>query len=63
MDESFLEEYLEGKEIDENRLNALIKTHTVSGKLLPVFCGSAKLDKGIEELIQGIIDFIPEAGK
>ncbi|MEA1876016.1 MAG: translation factor GTPase family protein [Bacteroidota bacterium] len=63
LDEEFLEEYLEGKEIDEKRLNALIKKYTVSGELLPVFCGSAKLDKGMEELMQGIVDFIPEAGQ
>ncbi|MCK5820762.1 MAG: TetM/TetW/TetO/TetS family tetracycline resistance ribosomal protection protein [Bacteroidales bacterium] len=61
LDESFLEEYLEGKELDQNRLNTLIKKYTSSGELLPIFCGSAKLDKGMEELMQGIVDFIPEA--
>ncbi len=63
LDEEFMEEYLDEKEIDKTRLNTLIKKYTASGELLPVFCGSAKLDKGMEELMQGIIDYIPEAGQ
>ncbi|MCD6347978.1 MAG: GTP-binding protein [Bacteroidales bacterium] len=51
LDEEFMEEYLDEKEIDKTRLNTLIKKYTASGELLPVFCGSAKLDKGMKELM------------
>ncbi len=59
MDEATMEAYLEGNEPDEATIKALIRKGTVSGAFHPVFCGSAFKNKGVQPLLDGVIDYLP----
>jgi len=55
----FLEDYLEGVSLPADRLISEIREATVSGKLFPVFCGAAFKNKGIQTLLDAVVDFLP----
>ena len=57
--DALLEKYLGGEELTEEELTQAIRTATISGKLFPVFCGSAFKNKGIQALLDGVIDYLP----
>ena len=59
MDEAALEAYLEGKEPDEASLKAMIRKGTVGGHFYPVLCGSAFKNKGVQPLLDAVLDFLP----
>ncbi len=59
VDEAALEAYLDGKEPDEASLKALIRKGTVSGAFYPVLCGSAFKNKGVQPLLDAVIDYLP----
>ena len=58
-DDSLLEKYLGGGELTDDELTQAIRTATISGKIFPVFCGSAFKNKGIRALLDGVIDYLP----
>lgn len=58
-DDVLLEKYVEGKEIEEAELKRGIRKATLIGKAVPVFCGSAYKNKGIQKLLDGVVDFLP----
>jgi len=58
-DEELLEKYLEGEELTEDEVRRAIRKATVAGQLFPVFCGSAFKNKGVQLLLDGIIDYLP----
>ncbi len=58
-DESVMESYLEGNPIETARLKAAIRKATVGLDLIPVFCGSAFKNKGIQPLLDGVVDYLP----
>jgi elongation factor G len=58
-DEELLEKYLEGGEITEDELRGAIRNATIEGHIFPVFCGSAFKNKGVQPLLDGIIDYLP----
>jgi elongation factor G len=58
-DEAALERYLEGEEPDAETLLRCIRLGTVSGTFVPVLCGSAFKNKGVQPLLDGIVDFMP----
>ncbi len=58
-DEDLLHKYLEGEEITEDELRKAIREATISGELIPVFCGAAFKNKGIQRLLDGVIDYLP----
>jgi len=58
-DEELLEKYLEGDELTEEEVRRAIRKATISGQLFPVFCGSAFKNKGVQLLLNGIIDYLP----
>jgi elongation factor G len=58
-DEDLLHKYLEGEEITEDELRKVIREATISGELIPVFCGAAFKNKGIQRLLDGVIDYLP----
>jgi elongation factor G len=58
-DEDLLHKYLEGEEISEVELRRAIREATIRGELIPVFCGAAFKNKGVQRLLDGIIDFLP----
>jgi len=58
-DDKLTEKFLEGKEISEKELRSVLRSATISYNLVPVFCGSALKNKGIQLLLDGIIDYMP----
>ena len=59
MDDAAMEAYLDGKEPDEATIIACLRKGTVSGKLVPVICGSAFKNKGVQPLLDAVVDFLP----
>ena len=54
-----LEKYLEGKEIPQEELKKSLKEAVAKGEIYPVFNGSALKDKGVKELLDAIIEYLP----
>ncbi|MEI2384046.1 elongation factor G [Breoghania sp. JC706] len=59
VDEAAMERYLEGEMPDEEELKALIRKGTISTEFVPVFCGSAFKNKGVQPLLDGVVDYLP----
>ncbi|WP_428697523.1 elongation factor G [Stappia sp.] len=58
-EESAMEAYLEGVEPDVEGLKKLIRKGTINSEFVPVFCGSAFKNKGVQPLLDGVVDFLP----
>ncbi len=58
-DEEMLELYLDGTEPTEEQLIAAIRRATISGSLTPVLCGSAFKNKGVQPMLDAIVDYLP----
>ncbi len=58
-DERLMEKYLEGGAISEEELRAAIRLGTVAMKIVPVVCGSAFKNKGVQPLLDAVIDYLP----
>ncbi len=58
-EDALLEKYLEGQEITSAELVAGIRTATLKGTLVPVLCGSSLKNRGVQPLLDAIIDFLP----
>jgi elongation factor G len=58
-DDDAMEAYLEGNEPDEATLKACIRKGTISGAFVPVLCGSAFKNKGVQPLLDAVVDFLP----
>jgi elongation factor G len=58
-DESLTTKYLENDAISEQELRSALRSATISGKLVPVFCGSALRTKGVQLLLDAIVDYLP----
>ena len=61
LDDALLNKYLEGEEISEAELRAALATGVRSGKLVPVLCGSAARQLGVEVLLDAIVNLLPPA--
>ncbi|MEG6509818.1 elongation factor G [Methyloligella sp. 2.7D] len=59
LDEAAMEAYLEGNEPDTDTLKALIRKGTVNLDFVPVLCGSAFKNKGVQTLLDAVIDYLP----
>lgn len=59
IDDGIMEAYLEGHKIDEQMIKAAIRKGTLTGSLLPVLCGSAFKNKGMQMLLDAIVDYLP----
>ncbi len=59
VDEAATEAYLEGKEPDEAQLKALIRKGTVTSQFVPILCGSAFKNKGVQPLLDAVVDYLP----
>ncbi len=57
--EDLMEKYLEGQEIKEDELKAALRHRTVNNEIVPVFCGSAFKNKGVQAVLDGVIDYLP----
>ncbi|MBI2364332.1 MAG: elongation factor G [Deltaproteobacteria bacterium] len=58
-DEAIMEKYLEGKEIGEAELRRAIRTGALSLKIVPVVCGSAFRNKGVQPMLDAVVDYLP----
>ena len=58
-DEELLMKYLEGEELTVQEIKEAIRKTTIAGKMVPVCCGSAYRNKGIQPLLDAIVDFLP----
>jgi len=59
VDDTLLEKYLDGKEISEDEIKDVLRRATIELKIIPVLCGSAFKNKGIQKLLDSVIDFLP----
>ncbi len=59
MDDEVLERFLEGEEPDAETLRRCIRLGTTGGKFVPVLCGSAFKNKGVQPLLDAVVDFLP----
>jgi elongation factor G len=58
-DDGLLEKFLNEGTLSEPELRAMIRQATIARKAVPVFCGSAFKNKGIQRLLDGIVEFLP----
>ena len=58
-DETIMEKYLEGHEISEAELTKAIRSATLGIKIIPVLCGSAFRNKGVQPLLDAVIEYLP----
>jgi elongation factor G len=58
-DDALTEKYLEGMEISEEELRQSIRKTTIEASLFPVFCGSALRNKGVQPILDAIVDYLP----
>jgi elongation factor G len=58
-DDELMELYLEGKEPTEEQLRAGIRRATIAGKINPVLCGTAFKNKGVQPLLDAVVDYLP----
>ena len=59
LDDAATEAFLNGKEPDEATLRALIRKGTIALKLVPVLCGSAFKNKGVQPMLDAVVDYLP----
>ena len=59
MDDTAMEAYLEGNEPDEATLKALIRKGTIARSFVPVLCGSAFKNKGVQPMLDAVVDYLP----
>ncbi|MBE9014683.1 elongation factor G [Chroococcidiopsis sp. CCALA 051] len=58
-DEALLEKYLEGEELNEAEIRKGLRQGTIAGTIVPVLCGSAFKNKGVQRLLDGVVDYLP----
>ena len=57
--EELMEKYLEGGELSEEEIRQGLRTRTLAGEIVPVLCGSAFKNKGVQALLDAVIDYLP----
>ena len=58
-DDEIMEKYLEGEEVGADQLRAAIRKGTLAVKLVPVTCGTSYRNKGVQKLLDAIVDYLP----
>ena len=59
LDDDLMMKFLEGEEITEKEIKRVIREATIAGKLVPVTCGSAYKNKGVQLMLDAVVDFMP----
>jgi len=59
LDEELLTKYLDGEELTEDELKAGIRQATITNKIIPVTCGSSYRNKGVQKLLDCVVDYMP----
>jgi elongation factor G len=58
-DDQLLEKYLSGEEVTNDELKAALRRATISNQVQPVICGSAFKNKGVQPLLDAVVDYLP----
>jgi elongation factor G len=58
-DEVLLAKYLEGEELSEDEIRQAIRKATIASAIVPVLCGSAFKNKGVQQLLDAVVDYLP----
>ncbi|MBO7700638.1 MAG: elongation factor G [Eubacteriaceae bacterium] len=58
-DETIMEKYLGGEEISSEEIKAALRKACIANELIPVVCGSSFKNKGVQEVLDGVVDFLP----
>jgi elongation factor G len=58
-DEQTMEKYLNGQPLTEEEIRRAIRAGVISMKMTPILCGSAFKNKGVQQLLDGVVDFLP----
>ena len=59
VDDSLLEKFLDGKEISEDEIVKVLRKATIEVKIIPVLCGSSFKNKGVQNLLDRVVDLLP----
>lgn len=57
--EEMMDKYLEGHEFTEQEIKGSLRKRTINNEIVPVFCGSAFKNKGVQAVLDGVIDYLP----
>ncbi len=57
--EDFMNKYLEGTPLTEDEIKLGIRTRTIAGEIQPMFCGSAFKNKGVQAMLDAVLDYMP----
>ena len=58
-EDELIEKYFAGEELTDEEFRRALRTATIKGAIFPVFCGSAFKNKGVQALLDGVIDYLP----
>jgi elongation factor G len=58
-DDQVMEKYLNGQSLTEEEIHRVVRAGTIKMKVIPVLCGSAFKNKGVQQLLDGVVDFLP----
>ncbi|MFD0705346.1 elongation factor G [Alloscardovia venturai] len=58
-DEALMEKFFEGEEITEEEIRTAVRKMTIASEAYPVYCGSAFKDKGVQPMLDAVVDFLP----
>ena len=58
-DDQLLEKYLAGEEVTNDELKAALRRATIANKMQPVICGTAFKNKGVQPLLDAVVDYLP----
>ncbi|MEQ8754080.1 MAG: elongation factor G [Coleofasciculus sp. G1-WW12-02] len=58
-DEALLEKYLAEEELTEDEIRSALRKGTIAGTIVPVLCGSAFKNRGVQLLLDGVVDYLP----
>jgi len=59
LDDTILEKYLDGKPISAEEINRSLRKQTIANRLVPVLCGSSFKNKGVQMLLDAVVDYLP----
>ena len=59
LDDEIMEKYLDGTTPSEEQIKQLVRTGTIESKFVPVLCGSAFKNKGVQPMLDAVVDFLP----
>jgi len=59
VDDTLLEKYLDGQELTEEEIKKAIRQATIENRMVPVVCGTSYKNKGVQKLLDAIVDYLP----